>query len=158
MVLHHKMKHLPEKYLHRMAEQGLIPKKFRKVKLPSCPACILAKQHKRPWRSKAKRRHIRQKGQIHPGDGCSVDQLESRHPGLVPQTKGFHRTTERYVGATIFVDHATDFTYVHLIPDYCWKNFSRLNVDYCEGANSSKFTNCGHCQDSCGFCRHGQNK
>ena len=118
LMVHHKLKHLPEKYLHGMAAQGIIPKKFQKVKLPQCPACILAKQHKRPWRSKGKQRHIRNQGEIHPGNGTSVDQLESRHPGLVPQTKGFHRTTERYVGATIFVDHATGFTYVHHIKDF----------------------------------------
>ena len=118
MTIHHKLKHLPERYLHRLAEQGVIPKKFAKIKLPPCPACIFGKQHKRPWRSRGKQKNIRKDGQIHPGDGTSVDQLESRHPGLVPQTKGFHRTTERYVGATIFVDHATNYTYVHMIKDF----------------------------------------
>ena len=58
------------------------------------------------------------KEDIHPGNGTSVDQLESRHPGLVPQAKGFHRSKAKYVGATVFVDHATRFTYVHLIRDF----------------------------------------
>lgn len=118
LLIHHKLKHLPEKYLHRMAEQGLIPRKFRNVKLPPCAACIFGKQSKRPWRSKASNRQIRRKEHIHPGDGTSVDQLESRHPGLVPQAKGFHRTTAKYIGATVFVDHATGFTYVHLLKDF----------------------------------------
>ena len=117
-MIHHKYKHLPEKFLHRLAEKGTIPKKFSKMKLPPCPACIFGKQHKRPWRSKGMQKHIRNEKHIRAGDGTSVDQLESRHPGLVPQTKGFHRTTERYVGATIFVDHATNFTHVHMIKNF----------------------------------------
>ena len=118
MLLHHKLKHLPEKSMHNMANQGIIPRKFSKMKLPPCPACILGRQHKRPWRSKRKHKNIRKRSQTRAGDGTSVDQLESRHPGLVPQTKGHHRTTQRFVGATIFVDHATSFTYVHLIKDF----------------------------------------
>ena len=118
LMIHEKCKHLPEPFLHRMAKAGEIPRKFAKVKLPPCPACIFGKQHRRPWRSKGSQSHIRKKGQVRAGDGTSVDQLESRHPGLVPQSKGFHRTTERFVGATIFVDHATSFTYVHLIKDF----------------------------------------
>jgi hypothetical protein len=119
LLIHHKLKHLPERYLHRMAEQGIIPKKFRKVKLPPCAACIFGKQSKRPWRTKGTHKSsVRRKEHIHPGDGTSVDQLESRHPGLVPQAKGFHRTKAKYVGATVFVDHATGFTYVHLIKDF----------------------------------------
>ena len=118
MVIHQRLKHLPEKYLHRLAQKGVIPKRLGKVTLPPCPACILGKQHRRPWRRKGQRKSIRKKSQSRAGEGTSVDQLESRHPGLVPQTKGFHRTTQRYVGATIFVDHATGFTYVHMIKDF----------------------------------------
>ena len=119
LLIHHKMKHLPEKYLHRMAQNGLIPKKFAKVNLPPCAACIFGKQSKRPWRAKGlHKRSVRKKEHIHPGDGTSVDQLESRHPGMVPQAKGFHRTKAKYVGASVFVDHATGFTYVHLIKDF----------------------------------------
>ena len=88
------------------------------MQLPPCPACILGKQHRCKWRSKGKQRHIRQPTHCQAGDGTSVDQLESRHPGLVPQAKGFHRTTVRFVGATIFVDHVTGFTYVHLMKDF----------------------------------------
>ena len=91
LLIHHKLKHLPEKCLHRLAKQGIIPKKFEKVKLPPCAACIFGKQSKRPWQTKGlHKKAIRRKEHIHPGDGTSVDQLESRHPGLVPQAKGFH--------------------------------------------------------------------
>ena len=118
LTIHRKLKHLPERFLHRLAEAGFIPRKFAKMRLPPCPSCIFGRQTKRPWRSKGGQSHIRRQNHTRPGDGTSVDQLESRHPGLVPQTKGFHRTTERYVGATVFVDHATGYTYVHHIKDF----------------------------------------
>ena len=44
----------------------------------------------------------------------SVDQLVSPTPGFVPTHRG-QPTKARYVGATVFVDHFTDFTYVHLM-------------------------------------------
>ena len=43
----------------------------------------------------------------------SIDQLESPVPGFIPIAKG-QPTTSHYRGATIFVDHASDFSYVHL--------------------------------------------
>jgi len=49
-----------------------------------------------------------------PGEAVSIDQLVSTTAGLVPQAKGV-LTTRRYTGATIFVDHASDLTYVHLM-------------------------------------------
>ena len=61
---------------------------------------------------------MRRKEHIHLGDGTSVDQSESRHTVFVPQTKEFHRTKQKYVGATMFVDHATSFTYVHILKDF----------------------------------------
>ena len=46
----------------------------------------------------------------------ATDQLVSAQPGLVPQGKGT-ATRARIWGATIFVDHATDWTKVHLMQD-----------------------------------------
>ena len=43
----------------------------------------------------------------------SVDQLESPVPGFVPIARG-QPTTSRYHGASVFADHVTCFTYVHL--------------------------------------------
>ena len=43
----------------------------------------------------------------------SVDQLESPVPGFVPIARG-QPTTNRYRGASVFADHASGFTYVHL--------------------------------------------
>jgi hypothetical protein len=71
-----------------------------------------------------------------PGHFVSVDQLESTTPGLISQMKGIP-TRERYHYATIFVDHATDYTYVHLQRDTsseetlrAKKEFERLARSY----------------------------
>jgi hypothetical protein len=48
-----------------------------------------------------------------PGQCVSVDQLESTTPGLIAQLKGIP-TTKRYKAATVFVDHYSRLSYVHL--------------------------------------------
>ncbi|KAL7460109.1 hypothetical protein ACHAXS_000576 [Conticribra weissflogii] len=57
---------------------------------------------------------IRSKEHDQPGDCTSTDQMVSAQPGLVPQMTGF-LTNERIWGATLFVDHASDWTYGHLM-------------------------------------------
>jgi hypothetical protein len=46
----------------------------------------------------------------------SVDQLISTVPGLIAQIKGIP-TRQRYHIATVFVDHASDYTFVHFQTD-----------------------------------------
>jgi hypothetical protein len=48
------------------------------------------------------------------GPEKSVDQLVSPTMGFVPTHRGIP-TTQRYIGATICVDHFPDFTYTHLM-------------------------------------------
>ena len=48
-----------------------------------------------------------------PGDCVSVDQLISKMPGLIAQLKGW-LTKRRYQAATVFADHASGLTYVHV--------------------------------------------
>ena len=43
----------------------------------------------------------------------SIDQLESPVPVFMPIAKG-HPTIRKYRGASVFVDHASDFMYVHM--------------------------------------------
>ena len=43
----------------------------------------------------------------------SIDHLESPVLGFVPIAKG-QPTIRKYLGASVFVDHASDFTYVHM--------------------------------------------
>ena len=70
---------------------------------------------KKPWRTKGKEeRTIRSESEDRPGANTSVDQLESTTPGLILQSTG-KLLRARYTAATIFVDHFSNFTYVHLM-------------------------------------------
>ena len=48
-----------------------------------------------------------------PGECISVDQLISKTPGLIAQVKGW-LTRRRYSAATVFADHASGLSYVHV--------------------------------------------
>ena len=99
-----------------MAKCSLIPKDLATVDPPCCPGCAYGKARRRQWRYKGarNRRHIRQANA--PGQVVSIDQLVSPTDGFVPIHRG-NPTTKRYVGATIFVDHFSDFTYCHLMTE-----------------------------------------
>jgi hypothetical protein len=55
--------------------------------------------------------------QTKPGDGVSVDQIISAQPGLIPPIVGF-LTSKRIWGCTMFVDHVSNYIYVHLMKDF----------------------------------------
>ena len=112
--IHSALNHLPHNKMKRLAESNVIPKKFKNMKPPLCAACIFGKQHKRPWRGKGSRNRIRRENHNSPGACVSTDQLISTVPGLIPQVRGILMKA-KFTGATIFVDHCTDFTYVHLM-------------------------------------------
>lgn len=118
MAIHWKMKHLPFSELKKLAEHGVIPKKYAKVTPPLCPSCLMGKQHRKPWRGRGKkeRRSIRQPTDNCPGANTSTDQMISPYGGFIPQLKG-RLMRAKYYAATIFVDHFTDYTYVHLMRD-----------------------------------------
>ena len=48
------------------------------------------------------------------GQVVSVDKLVSPLSGFIPTHRGIS-TTQRYVDATVFVDHFYDFIYIHLM-------------------------------------------
>ena len=93
---------------------GLIPSDLVHVDPPTCPGCAYDKAHHKKWRH----RGIWNIKKIHQatssGQVVSIDQL-------VSPTLGFFQThfnlpaNNRYIGATIFVDHFSDFTYAHLM-------------------------------------------
>jgi hypothetical protein len=97
-----------------MARLDMIPRRLVKARIPLCPSCIYGKLSRKPWRGKNDYHHISE-AKSH-GQFVSVEQMESTTPGLITQMKGIP-TRERYHYATIFVDHATDYTYVHLQRD-----------------------------------------
>ena len=53
---------------------------------------------------------------LHPGAVVSIDQLVSPTKGFFPVHRG-NPTTKRYIGATVFVDRYSDFTYTHLMTE-----------------------------------------
>ena len=77
-----------------------------------CSGCAYGKVHRKPCRHKGHRKHIQKA--ICPGEVVSINQMISTAPGFVLIHRG-KPTTKRYIGATVFADHYSDFTYVHLI-------------------------------------------
>ena len=86
------------------------PAPFLSVRRATTPA----KATRRPWRTKGSR-FAREIPTIKKaGDCVSVDQLESSTPGLIAQLRGF-LTKERYYNcATVFVDHHSGMSFIHL--------------------------------------------
>ena len=119
MSWHHRLYHLPFRHMFRLATLGILPKRLLecRAKPPMCVACQFGQAHRRPWRVKGKKSgSIRKPEQKLPGDGVSVDQIVSAQPGLIPQMSGF-LTSKRIWGCTTFVDHVSDYVYVHLMKD-----------------------------------------
>ena len=111
MRLHEQLGHSSFAQLKQMAEQGIIPRKFAKVPPPKWPSCLYGKAHRKPWHTHKIDPKI--KPSAIPGTVVSINQLESPVPGFVPIAKG-QPTVCKYRGALVFVDHASDFTYVHM--------------------------------------------
>ena len=108
---HERLNHLPYSLMLRLAQKGVLPKEFTKLKqdLPPCASCLFGKQRRRP-RTTLSSGSIRQEHHDHPGAAVSTDQIISAQPGLVPQVSGT-LTNERITAVTVFVDHHSDFTY-----------------------------------------------
>ena len=114
LLWHHRLGHMPFSVINRMAMNNELPQRIARVKDPMCTACQYGTATRRPWRTRAKSTPVgRQHNITRPGDCISIDQMESPVPGLIAQMKGLPRK-ERYWGATIFVDHYSDITFVHL--------------------------------------------
>ena len=109
---HYKLGHLPFSTLKTLARLGTIPKKLQHAKTPVCAGCVFGKMCKRSWRTRAKNKREVAPATA-PGQVVSVDQMESSTQGFIGQLKGIP-TTRRYKYATIFVDHYSDLSYVHL--------------------------------------------
>jgi len=109
---HYRLGHLSYNKIKLLALLGIIPRRLARIKPPKCAGCIFGAMTKRPWRTKGKN-----KGKVRvakaAGDVVSVDQLQSTTPGFLAQMKG-SLTKRRYTAATIFVDHFSGLSYVHL--------------------------------------------
>lgn len=115
MSWHLKLKHIPFSDIKRLAEQGIIPKKFF-VSLILLSGKATLKTMERERQDKTKQ-SICQPHRNFPGANTSTDQMISPFGELIPQMKGSRLMQVKYYAATIFVDHFSDYTYVHLMQD-----------------------------------------
>lgn len=81
---------------------------------PLCTACQMAKQNRRGTGVSVKpdKEMAIRKGNIQPGEMVSIDQYISSIPGRLPNTRGKESKKEKFIGGTLFVDHASG--YIHL--------------------------------------------
>jgi hypothetical protein len=122
MHWHYRLNHRSHTVMTRMAKLRMLPREItrilrtmnkQRVKPPMRNDCCGAKATRKPWRGKGKRyiqRHL--KKTPHPGEVVSVDQLESSIPGFIGQMTG-RLTNQRIVASTVFIDHASDLSYVY---------------------------------------------
>ena len=105
---HRKLNHMHFPRLKTLARQNIIPKDLSNAKTPICAECLYGKQAKRP---KQFRGHIK-KNDTKPGSCVSGDHMEAGTDGLVQQARG-RRAKKRHKVATLWVDHHSDFMYIH---------------------------------------------
>ncbi len=123
MHWHYRLNHASFSTMLNMAKQRHLPQGISSIlrrmerhrhKPPLCSDCIASKMCRKQWRQKQeKEREIKPNRKLLPGDVVSVDQLVSSTPGLVACLHGGYPTKEKYVGSTVFVDQASDFSYIY---------------------------------------------
>ena len=116
--LHNNMNHLIFPATMKLSEKGIIIKRFANLKdiFPVCMSCFFGLSHRRPWQSKVTPVTICKDNESELGGCVSIDQLVSAQPGLIPQISGY-LTNMIIWGATLFVDHISDFTHIALMRD-----------------------------------------
>ena len=116
LAWHLKLGHLPFSVLIQAAKLGILPKRIAECKdHPKCPSCLYGAGHRRPWRRSKSFSPIQTASK--PGDCVSIDQLQSSVPGVIAQnetTQRFRLTQQRFKYATVFVDHFSRLSYVHI--------------------------------------------
>ena len=116
LTIHESLGHTSFHIIRLVCLAGILLRELAKVAPPLCPRCSYGKFNRRPWRQKGKSNLKKIKNVTIPGQVVSVNQLVSYTPGLIPAYQGLP-TTKRYSGATIFIDNASDFTYVHFMEE-----------------------------------------
>ena len=120
LTIHESLGHLSFSVLKLMARCGIIPRELESVDPPTCPGCAYGKAHRLQWRFKGVNNVKTIRKATAPGQVISMDQLVSPTPGFVPIHRGTP-TNKRFIGATIFVDHFSDYTYAHLMTEMTGK-------------------------------------
>ena len=136
LTLHEQLGHVSFSILRLLSKCGIIPSDLSTIDPPTCPGCAYGKAHRRQTRHKGTPNFASILPATAPGQVVSVDQLISPTPGFVPCQRGIP-TTKRYLGATVFVDHFSNFTYVHLMTEMdaaetvrAKESFERLTSSY----------------------------
>eukprot|EP00957_Ditylum_brightwellii_P191765 14598621-Ditylum_brightwellii.AAC.2 len=117
---HNRLNHLPLRAMKILIMLGILPRKlshlYEENSFHLCASCLFGQAHHKPWRSKGKQsqKKIRHDSDDKPGKGTLIDQLVSNQPDLVPQVSG-KLTSQRIMGAAIFVDHFSDLVYIYLM-------------------------------------------
>ena len=137
---HERCGHIPPSRIQAMARNGILPARLAKCHVPMCPSCTFGKANRRPWQTKAKVKPGKLSQAVRrPGDVVSVDQLESTTPGLVAQLRG-RPTHVRYKVATVFVDHISKLSYVHLQQDTSGRETLKAKMAFEKYASSRGVT------------------
>jgi hypothetical protein len=113
LAWHYRLGHIPFGKIRQLAARGDLPADLATCPTPRCAACMFGKMTRRAWRNRAPVNAMTIPPVTVPGSVVSMDQLVSAVPGLIGQMKGF-LTRKRYTVATIFVDHFSALSYVHL--------------------------------------------
>ena len=110
---HYRLGHMSFAKIRLLASLGILPRHITTVKPPKCAGCLYGAMTKRPWRTKGNQQQNKISTVTTPGACVSVDQLESATAGFIAQLKG-KLTRQRYRAATVFVDHFSRLSYIHL--------------------------------------------
>jgi len=102
---------------------------------------------RKSWRLKEEKDLIRKPTNNAPGKCVSIDQMISAQPGLIPQMAGF-LTNLRIWGATIFVDHYSDYVFVALMHDLTLDETLLAKTSFERHANEGGVNIDSYCADN----------
>ena len=114
--IHENLGHTSFHIIRLLCFAGILLRKLANVapSPPLCPGFIYGKSNQRPWHQKRKSKIKKIKAVTIPCQVVSLYQIVRYIPGLIPTHRGI-TTTKRCSDATIFVNHASYFTYVNLM-------------------------------------------
>ena len=132
LVCHHRLDHCAFKFLLRISNRDIIPRKTRRVrKLSPCFSCLFGKSHKRPWSTKVKHSYgsIRKASETIPRAMTSIYQMVYAQPGLISQVTGY-LTHMRLWEAAVFLYRYSNYCYAHLMRETSAEEILRAKEAY----------------------------
>ena len=112
---HYKLLHLPFSQISLMAAHGQLPKRLIDCCVPCCTSCLFGKATNTPWgRSKASRDLSKFRLPRSQDSACRWISWNRQRPVSLLSSRGHQPTLWRYRAATVFVDHFSQLSFVHL--------------------------------------------